>query len=597
MFHLLFIWAGYGVAAAWFVTRLGPGGFALVILPVTLTAWVGGLRFGVLGGLAGVLFNALVSSLVHQTAFDPLVSLYKGGWPGVIVMFLVGAVVGRLRDLRARLGESERALQALNESLEGRVQTRTAELERANARLQHSATHDALTGLPNRALFHARLAHALEAAERGAPYPAVLFLDFDRFKVVNDSLGHAAGDALLVAVARRLRDGLRAADLVARLGGDEFTVLLEPINLQTGEPADALAAAVEAAARVLGALERPFEVAGHELHVSASVGVVACAAGHGSEDVLRDADIAMYRAKALGRGRVAVFNARMREDAFSLMTLEAELRGAAGRGELEVFYQPVLTAGGALTGVEALVRWRHPERGLVSPGEFVPVAEETGLIVALDRWVLRRAAAQAALWQGALPGGGPLTLNVNLSSQGLSRPDLTDYVAETLRETGLRAELLRLELTETVMVGASGPVTAALDSLKALGVGLHIDDFGTGYSSLSYLQRLPLDALKIDRSFVSRVLEPKGEALVLTIIRMAQTLGLSVIAEGVETPAQLARLRELGCDHVQGFLFAPPLPAAELPRFAAELRGAGAAPESAAGGSAARVMPGLGYAG
>ena len=606
------MWALYGVAAYGAVAQLGPGGFALVILPVTLTAWYGGLRWGLVGGLFGVLFNAVVSALVHKVALDPLVSFHEGGWPGVIVMFLVGVVVGHLRDLRARLRESEALLQTLNARLEERVEARTAELEQVNARLQHSAFHDALTGLPNRALFNNALAHALERAKRSLRYPSVLFLDFDRFKVINDSLGHEAGDALLVAVAGRLRETLRAADVVARLGGDEFVIFLEDVGKDwvetlTNEAGKAVSpaagaatdkrAALEAAERIVRALEQPFEVAGHDLHVSTSIGLVASTAGYeGPDEVLRDADIAMYRAKALGRGRVAVFDERMREDAFSRMTLEAELRGAAQRGELEVFYQPILTAGGALTGFEALVRWRHPDRGLVSPGAFVPVAEETGLIVALDRWVLRRAAAQIARWQRALPGGEALTLNVNLSSQGLARADLVDYVADVLRDTGLAAPLLRLELTESVIVSASGPVTAALEGLKALGVGLHIDDFGTGYSSLSYLQRLPLDTLKIDRSFVSRLLEPKGEALVLTILLMAQTLGLNVVAEGVESPAQLERLRELGCPFVQGFLFAPPLPAPDVPGFVSRARREAQGPTDGARQGASEADLGVGLA-
>ena len=472
--------------------------------------------------------------------------------------------IGVQHDVTRRK-EAEDALMLTNAELEDRVQARTEELERANARLRHDAFHDTLTGLANRALFYDRLAHALEREKRN-PHNgfAALYLDFDRFKVINDSLGHSVGDALLVAIGKRLSENVRPGDTVARLGGDEFTVLLEDLPDFTE--------ATRAAERLQESFVRPFELGQHTLYISASIGVVPSTVGYNeAEEVLRDADIAMYRAKSSGRARTAVFDAPMRERALSLLALESDLRRAVERGAFEVYYQPIVSAlTGQATGFEALVRWQHPVHGSVSPAEFIPLAEETGLVIAIDRWVLRSACVQVAAWQRC-PDRASLTLNVNLSGQQFLRTDLVDYVSGVLEETGLAGRYLRLELTETVMLSSSATVQDNIARLKALGVQLHIDDFGTGYSSLSYLQHLPTDTLKIDRSFIDRLcLNHEGEELVRTIVAMAHNLGMKVVAEGVETAEQLGLLVALGCEYVQGYYFSKPLEAAAADAFMAQ---------------------------
>ena len=469
--------------------------------------------------------------------------------------------IGVQHDVTLRKTAEDALLEA-NVQLEARVKARTQELERANAQLRHDAFHDGLTGLANRALFYDRLAHALEREKRNPQGGfAALYLDFDRFKVINDSLGHSVGDALLVAIAKRLVENVRPGDTVARLGGDEFTVLLEDLADVTE--------AIHTAERLQESFARPFELGQHTLYISASIGVAPSTIGYTeAEEVLRDADIAMYRAKSLGRARTAVFDAPMRERALSLLALESDLRRATERGAFEVHYQPILFAPtGQTTGFEALVRWPHPVHGPVSPAEFIPLAEETGLVIAIDRWVLRQACAQVAAWQ-QLPGRTSLTLNVNLSSQQFLRPDLVAYVAEVLEATGLEGQHLRLELTETVMLSSSATVQDNIARLKALGVQLHIDDFGTGYSSLAYLQHLPSDTLKIDRSFIDRLCtNHEGEELVRTIVAMAHNLGMKVVAEGVETAEQLGLLVALGCEYVQGYYFSRPLKAADADAF------------------------------
>ncbi len=469
--------------------------------------------------------------------------------------------IGVQNDVTAR-EEAKIALARANRELEIRVRARTEELEQANARLRHDAFHDALTGLANRALFYDRLSHALEREKRNPDAGfAVLYLDFDRFKVINDSLGHPVGDKLLQAIAARLLENVRPGDTVARLGGDEFTVLLEDLGN--------FSEAAEIAERLQLSFLTPFKLAQHELYISASIGLVPSSVGYNeAEEVLRDADIAMYRAKALGKARYAVFDTPMRERTLGLMALEADLRKAVEQGAFEVHYQPIVTAeAGRTTGFEALVRWQHPVHGPISPSEFIPLAEETGLVIQLDRWVLREACAQVAAWQ-KLPGRAALTLNVNLSSQQFLRTDLVAHIEAVLEQTGLGAESLRLELTESVMMSSSAAVRDNITRLKARGIQLHIDDFGTGYSSLSYLQHLPTDTLKIDRSFIDRLgASREGEELVRTIVLMAHNLGMKVVAEGVETEAQLELLTSLGCEYVQGYLLSKPLKAEDADLF------------------------------
>jgi diguanylate cyclase (GGDEF)-like protein len=417
----------------------------------------------------------------------------------------------------------------------------------------HQALHDALTGLPNRALFLDRLEHALARASRAGTDIAVLFLDLDRFKTVNDSLGHAAGDQLLCAVAERIASCMRTADTAARLGGDEFAVLLEDLA-STRE-------AVGVAERIIAALEAPVLVAGREVHVSASIGI---ATGDGdSEDLLRHADVAMYRAKAKGKGCYAMFEQGMQAEVIERLELEADLQRAVDRDEIEVFYQPIMRLGSEeLAGHEALVRWRHPERGLMSPLSFVPVAEETGLIVPVGRFVLREACRQAAAWQAMVPGD--LTMNVNLSGRQLEDPALVGEVSSILRETGLPAGRLVLEITETVLMQDTEATIERLRSLRALGVRLAVDDFGTGYSSLRYLNRFPLDVLKMAKPFVDGLAtQSEDPALARAIIDLGSSLGLQIVAEGIEGADQLVQLRRLGCPLGQGFLFSRPMPAAD----------------------------------
>ena len=470
------------------------------------------------------------------------------------------------------LTEAQHELRRAHDDLELRVEARTRELEeakgwleQANEQLQHDAFHDALTGLPNRALFKDRLGQAIERFNRRLEGGfAVLFLDFDRFKVINDSLGHAVGDALLIALGERLKGCVRPADTVARLGGDEFTILLEDASVE---------AAARTAERIQNVLKRPFSLSGKQVPITVSIGIVPSAAGYDRpEDVLRDADLAMYRAKALGKAGYQVFTAELREHAVTLMALETDLRGALGRREFTVHYQPIISVETRRPiGFEALVRWQHPVHGLVSPQAFVPLAEELGLIADIDLWVLQEACTQLLAWQGAFPSDPPLTLSVNLSGQGFARSDLAARVSQILQQTGFKPESLKLELTESVLITHSETVRETLEQLHTLGVQLHIDDFGTGYSSLSYLQNFPLNVLKIDQSFVQRMAESaESTELVRTIVALARSLNLKVTAEGVETQAQLEQLRALGCEFGQGFLFAKPLSAVEVVRFMLE---------------------------
>ncbi len=437
-----------------------------------------------------------------------------------------------------------------------------ADARRAADALAHRAGHDPLTGLPNRELFLDRLEHALARARRSTRRVGVIFLDLDDFKFVNDTRGHDVGDLLLMALAPRLSAALRPGDTIARFGGDEFVVLCEDLH----DESDAMAIAE----RIAHACGDPIVVGRCEHHVTVSAGVLAVADPHAATpgSVLRDADAAMDRAKAGGKGRVEVFDDGMRARLVERAAIEASLRRALGRGELRVFYQPVIGVhGGEVAGVEALLRWQHPDRGLLEPSAFMSVAESSGLIVDIGQWVLAEACRQVASWN-AQAAGAPLRLSVNVSSQQLVRPELAADVARTLRTSGLAAGLLDLELTEGTLHAQGNDCLPALRALKALGVRLVLDDFGTGYSSLVELRRLTIDALKIDRSFVQDLgREDDDGAIVDALLSMAGALRVAVTAEGVETRDQLAKLRSHGCEHVQGFLFSPPAP----PEVLAEL--------------------------
>ncbi|OLB79698.1 MAG: hypothetical protein AUI14_09295 [Actinobacteria bacterium 13_2_20CM_2_71_6] len=423
----------------------------------------------------------------------------------------------------------------------------------------HQAFHDSLTGLASRALFMDRLQHGLAVAARDGTRAAVLFVDLDRFKAVNDSLGHAAGDLLLIGVADRLRGCLRGSDTAARFGGDEFALLLH--NAYWPEQVAVVAD------RILTALKEPFHIGGRECFVGASIGIAFSDPGQrDAETLMQDADLAMYEAKRKGKGRCEIFEPSMRTSIRESVDLESDLRHALERDELVLRYQPIVELrSGRVTGLEALVRWQHPERGMVPPLDFIPLAEETGLILPIGRWVLREACAQVARWNAERPGQPPLTMSVNLSVCQLRQPALPAIVAEILAETGVDPTSLVLEITESVLVNEKDGTVQQLEELKALGVRLAVDDFGTGYSSLAYLQRLPVDILKIDKSFVDELGHgAKATALTRAIVHLGRTLDLSTVAEGIELAEQYGELRDGGCDLGQGYYIAKPLAADEI---------------------------------
>jgi diguanylate cyclase (GGDEF)-like protein/PAS domain S-box-containing protein len=420
-------------------------------------------------------------------------------------------------------------------------------------RLAYQAQHDPLTGLPNRVLFVEFLTLALARARRRQSTSAVLFLDLDRFKIVNDSLGHDAGDELMQQLSTRLCAALRPGDTVARFGGDEFTVLCEDLSV-----ADAKGQAIDVARRLLEVIEAPVELRGEDQHLSASIGIAIAGPVDSPETLLRDADAAMYRAKSAGKGRWELFDEEMRSSARLRLETENALHRALERNELRNFYQPIVDiSSGTCAGAEALVRWQHPERGLVAPDSFIDLAEESGLIVPLGRWVLEEACRQLMEWREAGQVSESFTIAVNLSARQLAQPDLVQQVADALERTGAPAERIFLEITESVLMAETS--VDAMVALRELGVRLSIDDFGTGYSSLGYLRRFPVDTVKVDRSFVDGLgTESEDSAIVAAVVSLGHALGLSVVAEGVETERQLAELRALRCDRAQGFWFAPP---------------------------------------
>jgi diguanylate cyclase (GGDEF)-like protein/PAS domain S-box-containing protein len=429
------------------------------------------------------------------------------------------------------------------------------ERKHAEQQLLHDAFHDLLTGLPNRALFLDRLQHVIE---RGKRYEkddfAVLFLDLDRFKIVNDSLGHLTGDQLLVSFSERIHKLLRSNDTLARLGGDEFVVLIEGLD----DPGDSM----RIADRIQEDLKQPFFLNDQPVFISASIGIVSGSNDYKRpEDILQDADIAMYRAKADGKARHAVFDANLRDRAVTRLELEVDLRAALERNELKVYYQPILSlTNGKVTGFEALLRWFHPVRGLVSPDDFIPLAEETGLILSIGRWVLKEACRQLHAWQAQFPCEPPLTMSVNVSGKQFAQPQFSDQIQKVLEESQLNPHTLKLEITESLLMESSHGAIANLNRLRQIGVQLLIDDFGTGYSSLGYVQNFPINTIKIDRLFVNQMstLDNHSE-IARTIVQLARELGLDTIAEGIETQEQLGLLMNLDCMYGQGWLFSKAL--------------------------------------
>ncbi|MGL5941780.1 MAG: EAL domain-containing protein [Waterburya sp.] len=510
--------------------------------------------------------------VIFLSAFDDVLDKVQafsvGGVDYITKPFQAEEVIVRIQHQLA-LQAAKAEITELNNQLEQKVQQRTAQLEevidqlnleiaqhqQTQEQLSHQALHDALTGLPNRTLFMEHLTKAIQRHQRNQSYLfAVLFIDLDRFKIINDSWGHAVGDQLLMAISRLLQDCCRELDTVARLSGDEFTILLE--DLQDFQDAVAIAE------RILEKLTLPIHLNERKVFSGASIGIVLGGTNYqDGVDLLRDADIAMYRAKALGKGRYAVFDREMYAQTIHLSQLETDLRLALEHQEFALYYQPIVSLETSrLVGFEALVRWQHPQTGLISPGEFIAIAEDTGLIIPIGEWILQQACQQLRTWQLAFPLAASLHISVNLSSKQIKQFDFVDKLARILATTGLNGSSLRLELTETMLMDRGEKTIELLHQIKQQQVQLSIDDFGTGYSSLSYLHRFPVDTLKIDRSFVSLInAEGSNCEIVKTIITLAHSLGMQAIAEGVETPHQITHLSNLGCEAAQGYFFAKPL--------------------------------------
>lgn len=515
---------------------------AFSLVPVAIIGWL----LGIYGSLLfGILIVPLHNFLLHLVGVPPYAIT-----PALIGSFaftLIGMVFGWIRQLSDRVNKQAEELRKEGQILREEIEKR----KKAEERLTHDALHDPLTNLPNRRLFANRLEHAIEWNKR---YPndlfAVVYLDFDRFKIINDSLGHNVGDELLVGLARRLESSIRAMDMVARMGGDEFAILLEAVK-STEE-------VIITVKRLHASLEAPFEAYGNSIAMTASIGVVVNLLSYEQiDDIIRDADIAMYHAKVNGKNGFRIFDIGMREQAENILKLESDLRKAIRNKEFRIHYQPILSLKQQqLTGFEALVRWEHPERGLLYPADFIKGAEESGQIVPIGEWVLYEACRQMKQWQTQFNMESSLTISVNLSSRQFTQSDLVRQIEDVLEKTALSAESLRLELTEITLIEDVETAVIIIERLRTLGVGVEIDDFGAGYSSLGYLRHLPVTNIKIDRSFISTLgVNKSGVAIIRAIIAMANSLDMKVIAEGIETLDQMNNLTELQCDYGQGFFF------------------------------------------
>lgn len=469
----------------------------------------------------------------------------------IIMVFENGKLNTQLRLTMEKLQLQSTKLEKTNRELQNEIGERKV----MEKQLIHDSLHDSMTGLPNRVLFLDRLGQAIRSGKRRPDNTfAVLFIDVDQFKVINDSLGHLTGDQLLISVAKRMKSCLRSSDTVARFGGDEFAVLLEI----TGDKASALVVAD----KLQQAIKLPFKLDGHELHITASIGIVMNTGGYTSpEEILRDADIAMYEAKASGKSRFEIFDINMRSQAFSRLEMEQELRTALEKREFQLYYQPILSLKtNQLASFEALIRWCHPKRGLILPGEFLPVAEASGLILSIENWVLNEACVQLKQWHEKYPHYGNVSVNVNVSSRQFAQPNFVRDVVAALHKSGLDPETLKLEITENVLISNYSAANVVFAQLRELGIQLQIDDFGSGYSSLGYLQHFPISAVKIDKSFIDGMGKGrKGTELIRAIVSMTRELDMDAIAEGIETNEQLHELKGLLCTFGQGFLLSKPL--------------------------------------
>jgi diguanylate cyclase (GGDEF)-like protein len=537
----------YAVVFPFVHRAVGTTAAALTVIPTAVSAWLLGVRGGLLAGILTAPLNIFLFRLVG----DPVAGNVLSHLLGSFAFALIGVIIGWIRDLLNRVNKQAKELQEERKILHEEMRRRME----AEKRLTYEALHDPLTNLPNRRLFLDRLEHAIEWNKRHSnDLFAVVYLDFDRFKIINDSLGHNVGDQLLVSLAHRLKSSVRTVDTVARLGGDEFAILLEAVKRD-----DEVITIVE---RLQKNLDSPLEVHKNSIVMTASVGIVLNPHLYERlEDILRDADIAMYNAKVSGKNSFKVFDTLMREQAEGVLKLESGLRNAIRNEEFRVHYQPILSLKThRIAGFEALLRWQHPEKGLLYPADFLRTAEESGLIVPIGLWVLHEACRRMKHWQTQFTIEPPLTVSVNLSSREFSQIDLPQQIEKVLEETALPAGSLLLELTEFTLIEDMEAAAAKIEQIRALGVGIEIDDFGTGYSSLGYLRNLPVNNLKIDRSFTSTLGASKSAIpIIRAIVAMANSLEIKVIAEGIETADQVKNLMELECDYGQGYFFNTPI--------------------------------------